>query len=441
MPFHSPAWRRPLAGILILIMILVTIATGLFQFEPGFNALWIAGICGWLAAFLLFADTPIILRIQVGIIIVVGAGLSIYAVTLGGNADFDAIISGNTRLIAMVAAVGFLRLVAMPESSKHESLPIGGKAYLQTLLGLSVSSSVINISAPILVADRIHQQKPLQRFTSQSLTRTFCGVANWSPFYGAMAVVLTYLGDAELSWLIMAGLPFTLLGLLVVLLEARVRYRTEVSSFVGYPMHLQSLKVPALLVLTVGTGSWLLPNTPILVVITLGALMVTGAVLIFRNNIRDSINQLAGYVVDGLPRIVNELTLFLAAGLIAAGMSALIAQGIVPNPFSSFDAFSAAQLLGLILLLAALGIHPVIMISSLSPLMLTLNPDPNLLAITYLLAWNLGTLSSPLSGTHLVFQGRYDIPSWRAAMWNWPYAIVMYGFAVLWLQVLGRVFV
>lgn len=420
-------------------MILVTIVAGLFQLEFDFNLLWLAGICGWLAAFLLFPDTPRILRLQVAIIILVGISLSTYAVTLGGNANFDAIIGGNTQLLTMVAAVGFLRLVAMPESSKIEALPVGAKAYIQTLLGLNITSSVINISSPILMADRIHRVKPLQRFTTQSLTRVFCGVSSWSPFFAAMAVVLTYTYEAKLSWLIIAGMPFTLLGLLVVMLEARIRYRSEVDNFVGYPMHLQSISVPLLLALAVVAGSWLLPEVSVLVVIAISALFITIGGLILRSSLYQSFKQLKQYVIDGLPRIVNELTLFLAAGLIAAGMSALIQQGIVPNPFTTFDATTAAQLLGVMLLLAAIGVHPVILISSLTPLMLTLDPDPNLLAITYLLAWNLGTCSSPLSGTNLVFQGRYGIPSWRVAMWNWPYALVMYGFAVLWLQILDRV--
>ena len=90
-------------------------------------------------------------------------------------------------------------------------------------------------------------------------------------------------------------------------------------------------------------------------------------------------------------------------------------------------------------MLAALGIHPVILISSFTPLILSLDPNPNLLAVTYLFAWNLGTCSSPLSGTHLVFQGRYGIPSWKAAMWNWPYAVVMWLIAVAWLQVVETI--
>ena len=421
-------------------MLVLTIVAGLSNINSWLNFLTVAGVCGWLAAMLLFVDTPNVLRIQVGIIILVGLSLGFYAMSLGGSMDTDTIISGNTRLLTMIAAVGFLRLVALPASSTTEQLPVGPKAYLQTLLGLNISSSVINISALILVADRIHQFRPLQRFTSKSLTRVFSAASNWSPFFAAMAVVLTYIGEAQLSWIILVGLPFTVLSITVVLIEARFRYKSEIEDFVGFPMHLQSLSIPLLLVITVASATSLMPTVPVLVVIAFSALLITLIVLILRNNLRSAFQQIGHYIVDGLPRTVNELTLFLAAGLIAAGMSAMIQQGLIPNPFSEFNAITAAKLLGTMLLLAAMGIHPVILISSFTPLMLTLNPDPNLLAITYLLAWNLGTCSSPLSGTHLVVQGRYGIPSWKAAMWNWPYALVMYGFAVGWLQIVEAYF-
>lgn len=421
-------------------MIVVTIVDGFSFLALSFNPLWIAGSAGWIAAFLLITDTPNILRIQLSVIVLVGLSLGLYAISLGGQVNPESVIAGNTRLLAMIAAVGFLRLVALPVAAKNEALPTGPKAYIQTLLGLNISASVINISAPILIADRIHRSQPLQRFTSQSMTRVFCGVATWSPFFGAMAVVLNYLDGAGLSWIIMVGLPFTLTGLLVVILEAKIRYPDNIKSFVGYPVHLQSLTVPLLLVITVALASWLMPEVPVLIIISLSAILITLVILLVRENLQLALKQIGKYVVEGLPRIVNELTLFLAAGLIAAGMSALIQQGVVPNPFNTFDAVTAAKLLGIMLLLAAMGIHPVILISSFTPLILTLDPNLNLLAITYLLAWNLGTCSSPLSGTHLVFQGRYNIPSWKAAMWNWPYALVMYALAVGWLQAIDRIF-
>ena len=87
---------------------------------------------------------------------------------------------------------------------------------------------------------------------------------------------------------------------------------------------------------------------------------------------------------------------------------------------------------------AFFGIHPIILISSFAPMIMTLDPDPNLLAATFLFAWHLGTCSNPLSGTNLVFQGRYGISSWRLALWNWPYALTMLAVGALWLQLVAR---
>ncbi|MCP4392075.1 MAG: hypothetical protein GY802_27530 [Gammaproteobacteria bacterium] len=432
--------RHQSAGMLILLMIVITVLTRLDLLQFEFNPLWIAGIAAWSAALLLFIDTSRVLKIQVSLIMLAGFGLIVYARQQTAAIDPDLLISSSTGLMTMIASVGFLRLVMIPDGQQEEDLPVGRKAFLQTILGLNLSSSVINISAPILISDRIHRKRPIQRFTAQTFTRIFCGVSSWSPFFGAMAVVLTYVSDANLFWIIVAGFPFMLVGLIGVYIEARLRYPVEVENFVGYPTHLSALKVPAILIVTVTLMSQLLANTSILVLIAISALLVTASVLVARYGLNESIVRLREYVFEGLPRIVNELCLFLAAGVLAAGISALILHGVFDNPFDQFDSVSAAGVLAVMVLCAFCGIHPIIMISSVTPMILTLNPDPNLLAVTFLFAWHLGTCSNPLSGTSLVFQGRYGIASWKIAFWNWPYAIAMLLLGSLWLQLVAQIF-
>jgi len=174
------------------------------------------------------------------------------------------------------------------------------------------------------------------------------------------------------------------------------------------------------------------------VLIAISALTVTSLVLVVRMGLRGTYRRLRHYVTDGLPKIVNELCLFLAAGVLTAVISALIQHGLFENPFNQFDSITAIQVLAIILICAVCGIHPIIMISSFAPMILTLNPDPNLLAATFLFGWHLGTCSNPVSGTNLVFQGRYGIPGWKIAFWNWPYAIVMLAVGSAWLQVVAR---
>ena len=424
---------RRIAGILIFAMIIFTILQGLGITGDQYAWYWISGICAWTGACLLVKNIPPLLKIQVTVLLLVGIVFLVIAELKDAQIIWHQTVSNNTALLTMIAAVGFLRLVALP-SDTQEKLPTGPHAYIQTLLGVSVFSSVINVSAPILIADRIHRQRALKRFTSQSITRVFCGMSNWSPFFGAMAAILTVVEGAELKWIVIAGLPFALVGVLLVYTEAKIRYQREMEEFVGYPFQFQSLKIPLFLMFMVILGSNLLPNVSILVIIALSAIFLTIILLVVRVGTRNGLSELIGFIFDGLPRMIGELVLFLAAGVLAVGISALIQIYPVTLPVGDFSAATASITLATIMIAAALGIHPIILISSLTPLILTLNPNPTLLAFAYLVSWNLGTGSSYLSGTHLVFQGRYNIPSWKAAFWNWPYALVMFAIAVIWMH-------
>lgn len=423
-----------LAGILLLAMILITLADGLFFPQWIIEPAIIAGACAWVAAMLRFRATGLALQLQVGLLIVAGLGLILIAHLNGGEAELSRMLSANTGMLSMVAAVGFLRLVALPVGESSQPLPRGKWAYLQTIAGLNLSSSIINISAPILIGDRIHQVKPLDRLSIQSFTRVFCSASSWSPFFAAMAVVVTFVDGVELSTLVVYGLPFTLTGVALTILEARLRFNKELQDFVGYPAKPASLTIPLLLIMLVGLATSISPDTAVLIIISSSALIITLGILLLRHGPSAAGKTLSYHVTHGLPTMQNELCLFLAAGVLATGISALIANGQLVNPLTSFNSHTAGLLLMAMLLLSVLGIHPIIQISSMTPLLMELDPDPNLLAATYLFVWHLGTCASPLSGTNLVFQGRYGVPAWRIALWNIPYGIVMAGIGSWWLS-------
>ena len=339
-------------------MVLGTIGGGLLGLFYPNRLLLLSGFAGWLAGLLLICDASRTLQIQVGVLVVIGILLMWFASSEGAKLDYYGVVTANIGLLTMVTAVGFLRMVVMPANEKKMALPSGRSAYTQTLLSISLFGSVINISAPIIIADRIDEQRPMQRFTSQSITRVFTGCASWSPFFAGMAVVLTYIENAQLVWIMLAGLPFAVVGWIVVYSEALLRYDKAVSEFVGYPMRLTNLWVPILLALSVGLFTWVIPDLSILLIIALSALLLTVLTLLKREGIAGSRRQLHEHVANRLPRVVNELVLFLAAGTIASGISAMLQTGIFNNPITTFDAVSATQLLGLMVVVAALGAHP-----------------------------------------------------------------------------------
>ncbi len=425
---------------MILIMVTLSILKGLADF-PGENVVGVlAGLSGWIAGCLLFIDAPRTLKIQAGILIVLGVILSTFALTRGQTLDWFLLTTLNTSLLSMIAAVGFLRMVALPRDKTVSNLPRGPVAFIQTMLGLSFSSSITNISAPIVVCDRIHETRPISRYMASCSTRVFCGAASWSPFYGAMAVVLTYSPDANLLWLIFAGIPLCIAGLIYVFLAAWRFHNQELPDFVGYPLHGRDLAIPVTLICVSLVGYILMQGASILAIIASCALLVTVTTLVLRYGLRSTISQLSGFVVEGLPKMVNELTLFLSAGVLAVGIIALIEIDLIDLQITNYSAITIVSVLAGMVLLSALGIHPVIQITSFAPILLESSPSANLIGATWLFAWHLGTCSSYLSGTNLIFQGRYGIPSWRIAADNWPYAMTMVTVASIWLLILNHYF-
>ena len=421
--------RAAAAGLLITVMMALTLVGDVTGHV--YSAL-VAGVVGWLAVCLLFIDVKKSQRYQTAFIALVGLLLLLTGQLRDGSAQWAQAISSNTGLVTMLASVGFLRLIALStDNTRQVPLPTGFPAFVKTLAGVSLFGSVINISAPILFADLLHKHGALGRLASQSITRIFTSTATWSPFFAGMAAVLINVPDMRISFAILVCFPFAVMSFIVVVLEVRIRYWQQIKDFKGYPVNFYNLWIPAALAVLILILTRHSPEWSVLTHISISALSLSAVVLYIRQGL-NATRTLSKFVVEGLPTMINELQLFLAASVLAAGLVTIMNDGLLPT-LSGFTASSASLLLGVMILLAVAGLHPVVTISGATPLVMTLSPAPDLLAVCYLLAWGLGTCASPLSGTHLVFQGRYGIPSWQGALRNWSYVLVMYGIAVFFL--------
>ena len=74
-------------------------------------------------------------RVQVLALFGIGLAGILSAVYLGGTAKLEKAVSTNQSLLAMLAAVSFLRLVTLPQSAADEMDPRGPGALRRTLLG------------------------------------------------------------------------------------------------------------------------------------------------------------------------------------------------------------------------------------------------------------------------------------------------------------------
>ncbi len=405
-------------------MVIFCLANGLLSHStPVFYLM--GGVCAFFAAVLLFADLGLGAKIQVGLLFLLGISLMLYAHYRGVSISLVEAIARNTFLLTMLMSVGFLKLLLDTEVDK-QALPRGRQAFLKTLLSLGFFGSVINLSAPVMICDRIAEEQPVDHFIAGVTTRIFCLCSCWSPYFAGAAFVLTYVPGVKLWQIMLTGLPLLILGIALVYIQSSLNHRERVEKFVGYPVSAQKLWLPVALSICVILTKLVFPHLSILVVISLSCLLLTMASLLIKLGVRISVKRLIGHINQGLPKSSNELLLFLAAGVLATGLGAYIQTTGYQLTITDFEWRNAALLLGGMIIIAAIGLHPIILISALTPILLPISPDPELLAITYLFAWALGTAASPLSGTHMVIQGRYGIPAWQSAVQNWPYVATMY---------------
>jgi hypothetical protein len=127
----------------------------------------------------------------------------------------------------------------------------------------------------------------------------------------------------------------------------------------------------------------------------------------------------------------GELLLFLAAGVLATGITTAIQASQLVVDVQRFAAAEAGLLLLVMVAASVIGIHPVISIATAGGILAPLGVDPNLLGITFLLSWAIGVSTTPFSGLHLTIQGRYHINALSLLRMNAGFALVMLGISLV----------
>jgi len=371
----------------------------------------IAGILLWgfaISSFRLLAHRSLIQSMAL-----IGVGLASLGFSLleGASAPLYQLINSNTQLLAMLAAVSFLSLIATPSKrSKKRALPVGKKGLISTLASGHFFSAIINVSALLIIAEKLNESRKIDTRAASMLTINFAMCALWSPFFAAMAYTLSLVPNMQMLAVMSVGAP---MGLISLAMLYRL-HRAPESKLTGYPLKGRNLVLPALLAVTVIIAHEVWPTIAITQIIAICAPLLVIIVLLSEGRT----NQLHSHITNRLPNMHNEITLFLAAGVFAIGLGALFKVMPPWLPFTHYGPLEACLTLGCCLVAARLGVHVIMIMAVTAPLLLTLEPNPNLLAMTFLAAWGLGSAINPVSGTLLVMQGNYHIKGSQIARAN-----------------------
>ena len=406
-------------------MLALAIAGAVWPAVPDVSAAMLA----WVALALLWPGIGRRQQLQALVFIAAGLAALLWGASRGAPLRLDSLLGQNQPILSMLASITLLRLLNRPPRTNDPELPRGVGAYLQSMFGIHAFGSVINISAVIIMCDRLTRMRPLGFEQAQLFSRAFSAVAFYSPFIGGVALALSYTPGSSPLVMMLFGLPLAAAAFLLLYWFARRGRGEEVDTFRGYPLHPQDLKVPLALGAGVLVASVAMPGYSVLTLITMVTPAVVVGVLLKRRGVRGLRPALAEYVRERAPQMGGELALFLGAGMLAAGVVAAAGAGdwtILPR----LDAFHASLLVLTCIVTSLVCIHPAVLVGVTVALVETIEVDPTLLATAFAMSWGLGCAVNPLSGVNVVLATRYGADNWRIARSNVPFSAALFVVAV-----------
>ncbi|WP_221801500.1 hypothetical protein [Oceanobacter mangrovi] len=375
---------------------------------------------------------PIVALIAGGIVF---TGLSSYTT---GQLDLIALASEHLKLIMLLASVNFIRMATrLYGGSSSKGLP----SFLATFTGMHLFSSVANFSSLMLVGDQVRRprtegQPDISPLSYVILTRAFALAIFWSPFLSMIPLLLHHVPGVEMSKVYPWSMAIVVFALVFTVLESRFRHHQELQQYNGYPMRPASLKLPAVMIVALLATHQLLPQLPMLVVVSIIAVLVPTLWMLLTHSPQQSVDKLKNHVKVVLPGARPEISLFLAAGFLAAAVKSSISAGLIPSPFEHTDALAATITMVAVFVIASLGIHQFALVAIFAGLLAQATTTPSLMALAYIVGVSLAMSGSVFSAVNFILHGQYQVRSRDVFRLNLPYSIAVLIFSTILLFVM-----
>ena len=310
-----------------------------------------------------------------------------------------------------------------------------GRRYLCMAGGVHIIGSVLNLAGLSLLATMVEGQKDplLRRRLAMALINGFGSASAWSPFFIGMIVVLVAI--PSLTWVDIGplGMILTLAIISTSWAYDRLVLRSPNSADVtAGPVPLSGTdfwRMAGILISLIVLALSIVEFTGVSIPVTLG-LMGPPFALIWFSMIGPRgarfpfrARRLTKDVLSSLPSMRNEVLVFVAANIFGVGIASLIPSGDLGQAVNAALPWADAKIVAIItffLATSAIGLHPVIIVISLTAV---LPPEALDLAdwvvgLTYAGTWGISTMMSPFSGTTLYMARVTGVPA-HIIGWRW----------------------
>lgn len=396
-----PLPRAAISGMLIALTWLLTLLDIALSLELAAPATLLA----WLYVALELRQLKAKQRKQILALLFAGLAAAALAWINGSPPDLQRLFGEHLKLAMLLTAVSFISLAANISSEPGNS---GVRSFITTLSGMHLFSAVANFSSVIMVGEQVKRNQQVDQLSQFILCRGFGLAVLWSPFLSILALVLEQVSGTHLAAIYPFSIALAIFGLMATLVEARLRSPEKLARYTGYPLKRSTLMLPASLICLIILLSQLLPALPTVFLVSLLAVVVPVALYGWQHGITHTRRTVTGHITEKLAESRAEISLFLSAGVLAAGVKSCITAGLVTLPFTETNAAVASLVLIMIVTLSYLGIHQLALVAIFAGLLADITTTPNQMAIAYILGTGLAMSGSTFSGLNFIMKARFN---------------------------------
>ena len=376
---------------------------------------------------------------------IAGAGLIVIGVlgAAGSENWGDILIDGIARsriFLLLFFAVSWLQFPVTQSPALQAtrativSQPPGWR-FLYMSFGVHIIGSVLNLAGLSLLAGMVERQKDplLRRRLAMALINGFGAASSWSPFFIGMIVVLVAI--PSLTWRDIGPLGMCLTLAIIStgwVYDRVVLRRSHPAEAAVRPVPLSGpdfLRAAGILISLVVLALSIVEVSGVSIPVTLG-LMGPPFALFWYSMIGPRGARVPfrarGLTVDvlaGLPSLRNEVLVFVAANIFGVGIASIIPSGDLGDAVNAALPWADARIAVIIAFFlgaSAIGLHPVIVVISLTSVLppAALGLADWVVGLTYAGIWGVSTMISPFSGTTLYMARITGVPA-HIIGWRW----------------------
>lgn len=310
-------------------------------------------------------------------------------------------------------------------------------SFTSAFVGVLVNLAVVPLMLQISQASTISSNKKL---LSAAIVRGFATCTIWAPTTAAIALIIQL---SEASWplffpyAILCGIIAGLVGYFMTMYEEKRVGNAFNSAAKESTEDYDARKVAELCVFSIILFSAIaivsfLTGIPTVIVVSMACIIYPILWLGLIGRFQVLITEFKGsYFKESLPKVKNEIILFVGAGLFATSINYSHLGTNISKFLSLFIGQSALSLavviIVFILTLSAVGIHPIISVTIIAGTIkaAAYGITPTYLALILAISWSMGITISPSSATVIAISGLTgQSPLHVGPIWNGFYVIV-----------------